>query len=772
MRTTTCFRVVILVLFLHGMLIANAQNEDNLKKSIDEEARKKGYGVLYTKVGATAVTTASSAFLGLVELPLDAPDIELLLNKHELQSDSARLSLMDHCRSLVGRGVNERKNGNDRISVQCYRLPLFATCRANDWNPSRIISTNLWISQNGLEYSSAEGAYALDNAAMEQVWKDANQLMKLYAAKWETLYLNSTSTGDDVYQVYRRIAALSGQLPLSAALIKKKQEKLLNKPSLLILESVFEHLTDSHTIDITEDLVSGKKGRSAFQEVFQRYYSYRPYFATYGKNVRNMMLRLLNQLEYARLNASNAGGSFGHTLSYKISDYLQIVARDLTKLDYDLGETVQAYADMEFYRAKALNDWVARAHANTRFKVVSGGHGAYKGQSFKMVRPAEVKEIAGYISREKTHALSYMKTDSGYLVWLITPELKLYNYEIIDKDSLLLRTIKQLPFLKSDAGKAFEARGGKMAPSGKKEDTDLLLQASYNRLFPDSISVILRSLTNGRLLVIPDGDLEYFPFAALKNNNRYLIQDLEISYLPSFTAGFILQDTEDYLQGTRANDSLGKRIRIFGDPLFKGKYTTTLKGEKTDIKLAPLPGTKAETEAIGALFQVKPFHQEAVLTTSILDFTRKNDIVHLATHGYANTENALQSFLAFTDGPLYANELYETAGILRSRLIVLSACQTGIGTSREDSPISLNNAFLIGGGNTVVSTLWSIDDAASAALMIQFYKNLKAGLSVSVSLRQAQLSVLSNSKWTAPYFWAAFKSAGIQQNPLLLTSAK
>jgi CHAT domain-containing protein len=146
-------------------------------------------------------------------------------------------------------------------------------------------------------------------------------------------------------------------------------------------------------------------------------------------------------------------------------------------------------------------------------------------------------------------------------------------------------------------------------------------------------------------------------------------------------------------------------------------------------------------------------------------------ILHIASHGIVDLSSPESSFLALSDGPLTAGELYEK-GQFRFGLVVLSACQTGLGGRHPDSAIGLSNAFLIGGSRTVLSTLWQVPDEGTAQLMIQFYEELLKGKPVSTSLRQAQLSALADKSRKHPIYWAAFKCSGLDANPLMNREAK
>ena len=137
-------------------------------------------------------------------------------------------------------------------------------------------------------------------------------------------------------------------------------------------------------------------------------------------------------------------------------------------------------------------------------------------------------------------------------------------------------------------------------------------------------------------------------------------------------------------------------------------------------------------------------------------------LIHLATHADLDEEDPLGSALPLTpnsgdDGRL---EVQEVFGLdLEANLVILSACDTSLGRlTQGDEVIGLTRAFIYAGTPSVISTLWRVNDRASYELMLEFYRNLKAGQPKGEALRQAQLTTLQ--VYPHPYFWAAYQLTG------------
>jgi CHAT domain-containing protein len=96
-----------------------------------------------------------------------------------------------------------------------------------------------------------------------------------------------------------------------------------------------------------------------------------------------------------------------------------------------------------------------------------------------------------------------------------------------------------------------------------------------------------------------------------------------------------------------------------------------------------------------------------------------------------------------------------------TRLVVMSACETGLGkVTNGDGVYGLRRALVIAGTETVVMSLWQVDDLATRDLMAGYYQRLQAGEGRSAALRNVQLALLNNPRYAHPYYWASFVSAG------------
>jgi len=182
--------------------------------------------------------------------------------------------------------------------------------------------------------------------------------------------------------------------------------------------------------------------------------------------------------------------------------------------------------------------------------------------------------------------------------------------------------------------------------------------------------------------------------------------------------------------------------------------------------------SRREAEAITAAAGVRTFEAldfSAAKDTLLARDLRRHRILHFATHGVLNTDRPELSGLVFSlvdkagkpvDGFLRLHEIYNLD--LDADLVVLSACRTALGKEiHGEGLIGLTRGFLYAGASRIVSSVWNVDDRASALLMSRFYTAmLSKGLAPAAALREAQLQMLREPRWSSPHYWAAFGLQG------------
>ena len=193
-----------------------------------------------------------------------------------------------------------------------------------------------------------------------------------------------------------------------------------------------------------------------------------------------------------------------------------------------------------------------------------------------------------------------------------------------------------------------------------------------------------------------------------------------------------------------------KGVLAFGNPSFPD----TMDG-------APrLPNSEAEVEAIQAAFadyENSVFTGDAATETVFEQEAEQYGVLHFATHFWNDDRQPLYSRIALADGVLQTYEIFDAK--LNAELAVLSACNTGLGKLRKgEGLIGISRAFLYAGVPSLVVSLWSVDDEATARIMEFFYRHLQAGSSKKQALRQAKLDYLdvSRSDKKDPFYWAPF----------------
>jgi len=209
------------------------------------------------------------------------------------------------------------------------------------------------------------------------------------------------------------------------------------------------------------------------------------------------------------------------------------------------------------------------------------------------------------------------------------------------------------------------------------------------------------------------------------------------------------------------------------------KPTTTSPKPTTTIPDDPasswdrLPGTREEALAIAALFPGRrasvALDEEASLQRALNPQLSQSRYLHLATHGLFNLQEPALSGLVFSlvnrqgrpqDGFLQIGDVFNLN--LNAELVVLSACETGLGNQvRGEGLVGLTRGFFYAGSPRVVVSLWKVNDQATKELMSHFYRFLLVNHQPpSLALRNAQQVMRRQTKWDAPYYWAGFVLQG------------
>ncbi|HEX9349167.1 MAG TPA: CHAT domain-containing tetratricopeptide repeat protein [Gemmatimonadales bacterium] len=248
-----------------------------------------------------------------------------------------------------------------------------------------------------------------------------------------------------------------------------------------------------------------------------------------------------------------------------------------------------------------------------------------------------------------------------------------------------------------------------------------------------------------RLVVVPHVELQYLPFAALTDTaGRFLVQRYELAMTPSASVWIALGDRPAGLPGVGL-------LAFAPQP-------------------ATLPGSGQEVATIRRLAAAAQILTGNAATESAFRrLAPSRRVLHLATYGVLNKQNPLFSFVQLApdgaeDGRL---EVHEVFGLhLVADLVVLSACQTGLGSGAladvpaGDDWVGLTRAFLHAGARNVVATLWPVDDWATAALMERFYGGGDVAADPARALAEAQRALIATPATAHPFYWAGFVAVG------------
>jgi len=283
------------------------------------------------------------------------------------------------------------------------------------------------------------------------------------------------------------------------------------------------------------------------------------------------------------------------------------------------------------------------------------------------------------------------------------------------------------------------------------------------QLLIQPIAEVLPDDPSQRVIFMPQGDLFLVPFPALLNaEDRYLVEDHTILTAPSIQ---LLRLTSQLGQERRISALQPSQPLVVGDPEMPSVWLPEM---AQTVQLVPLPGAKAEAEAIADTLAIEPLIGTAATESQVLQRMPTASLIHFATHGllsYGLPQESLSRDIPGaialapddqTDGLLTAADILSME--LTADLVVLSACDTGRGRITGDGVVGLSRSFVAAGVPSVLVSLWSVPDAPTGQLMIEFYRQLQEHGDKGQALRQAMLTTMRSHP--NPRNWAAFTVMG------------
>lgn len=352
---------------------------------------------------------------------------------------------------------------------------------------------------------------------------------------------------------------------------------------------------------------------------------------------------------------------------------------------------------------------------------------------------------------------------------------------------------------------------GQFICSFGEQAAENLFNERTNELYNMVIEPLIAGSSNAATIIIaPDGEFNLIPFEILADSdNRYLIEKYNIEYVSS---------GRDILDFKNVHEDF-ENVLIFADPEYdcsfaddkskqinstdnNAEYNHSGAGTNNGCgfnNFSRLPFTRVEAEEIAELHKkfnssgVHTYYNDKASESALKSFVSSPQILHLATHGFFCTRSdskynevlqnpLLRSGLALAnanclnqmsfndvqnldeDGILTA---FEASGLnlLNTKLVVLSACETGVGEVESGEGVfGLRRAFQYAGSEAILMSLWKVDETETSSLMSKFYENWLNGIPKSQALRQAILELIDYrremSGCSHPYFWGGFVLLG------------
>jgi CHAT domain-containing protein/Tfp pilus assembly protein PilF len=337
----------------------------------------------------------------------------------------------------------------------------------------------------------------------------------------------------------------------------------------------------------------------------------------------------------------------------------------------------------------------------------------------------------------------------------------------------------------------------------------LAVDAEYARAAAELSDIVLgpavSKLGTKRLVIVSDGALQYVPFSALPIKSRgqeriSLVVDHEIVSLPSASVLGMLREEK------QERASRDKLLVVLADPVFSAQdprlaklgqasnrathdkpnqsawsadpqLVRTMRSVGATTTTASLPRLWFSRQEAEGVFSLVPPGEgreyldfDASLGAATSSELSHYQILHFATHGILDTQYPELSGLVLSlvdrkgkpqRGFLSLEQIYNL-NLPTAQLVVLSACDTALGREiKGEGLVGMTRGFMYAGANRVVSSLWEVNDVATAELMEHFYRGmLQEGLSPSAALRAAQLAMYRQPRWSSPYYWAGFIITG------------
>ena len=400
------------------------------------------------------------------------------------------------------------------------------------------------------------------------------------------------------------------------------------------------------------------------------------------------------------------------------------------KISFEKGDFNRAFDYSEESRARSLLDLQeSTIQFSTENDKVYGPK-----LSPNVTEPLKIAQIQAEMP-EDVQLLQYTVLDDKTLIWLVTKENLTVGKAEIPSDIL---KEKVSAYLDSITNK-----------SDLNEQKNLSAE-----LFNILISPIREKISTGKeVFIIADKVLFNLPFDTLYSG-KYLIEDYRISYTPSANVFLVCTKKANEL-GAKTSENL----LSIGDPKFnQAEYKNSLQ---------PLPAAKREADEVAALYKNPVVFTKTDATKQhVKENLKTADVVHFAGHYIVDDREPLLSSLVLAGNKKEDSDLanYEIIGEKHPqlRLIILSACQTGIEKYYNgEGMIGASRTFLATGVPLVVASQWAVDSDASKELMVSFHRlRTTDRLQTAEALRRSQIEMLRSEKYQQPYYWAAFASIG------------